>query len=376
MMFKKKTKKIAEQALEQVLRVACKRRIPARVVSEHHSFSARFLDVDDINLILDNNLSHLDDVRKMRNQELVLYFPFRATLLKGHFRLVGLTTVKNLRGLKFTRPDYVYVDEKRSVKRTQQIPAGSSFTFNTPDLNLYRGTILNVSPNGFGFLLRENIDDNRHLFQKGGFIQAEAQLGQDFKLSFDAEIRHLSADSDRGPYRLGVRIKNLSNEAQEDLNQWVFRQSAAQMDAERAGAIATTKSLLVRNRDRIPNSILVIGNKQPDLDFWYGCLSRKYEVLTSDANIANIRTALGTNPSLLLIYLDAKNPEKASFTRKFCATVQNRTPILFYGEETDVAKQAVLMGNISNYGFLDISEKRVLHGFRGVDLVMQSLLKK
>ncbi|CAM2007980.1 PilZ domain-containing protein [Acanthopleuribacter pedis] len=376
MMFKKKTKKIAEQALEQVLRVACKRRIPARVVSEHHSFSARFLDVDDINLILDNNLSHLDDVRKMRNQELVLYFPFRATLLKGHFRLVGLTTVKNLRGLKFTRPEYVYVDEKRSVKRTQQIPGGSSFTFNTPDLNLYRGTILNVSPNGFGFLLKENIGDNRYLFQKGSLIQAEAQLGDDFKLSFDAEIRHISADEEQGPYRLGVRIKNLSNEAQEDLNQWVFRQSTAQMEAERAGAIATTKSLLVRNRERIPNSILVIGNKQSDLDFWYGCLSRKYEVLTSDANIANIRTALGTNPSLLLIFLDTENPEKASFTRKFCATVQNRTPILFYGEESETAKQQVLMGNISNRGFVDTSQKRVLNGFRSVDLVMQSLLKK
>ncbi|CAM2066774.1 PilZ domain-containing protein [Sulfidibacter corallicola] len=377
-MFKKKSKRIEGQALDQVLRVACKRRIPARVVSNLMSFSAHFLDMDGGHLILDNNLSHLDDVRQLRHQELVLYFPFRSTLLKGHFRLVGLTTVKNMRGLKFTRPEYIYVDEKRSVKRTKKIPPGSKLIFNTPDLNIYEGTILNVSPKGMGFSFREDSRNSGDVFRKGGLIQAEAKLGEDLKLSFDAEIRHIGTVTETTypmVYQVGVRIKNLSNEAQEELNQWVFRQSTAQMEAERAGAIATAKSILVRPRDKNPNSILVIGNKQEDLDFWYGCLCRKYEVLTSDANIANIRTALATSPVLLMIYLDPKKPDHASFMRKFCATVQGRFAIVFYGEESQEARQKTLMGNIPNKGFIDVSERNVLTHFRAIDRIMNQFSK-
>ena len=46
---------------------------------------------------------------------------------------------------------------------------------------------------------------------------------------------------------------------------------------------------------------------------------------------------------------------------------------LFFGEESDPPSQQRLMGNVSNHGFLDISERKILIKFRQVDEVMKIL---
>ena len=112
------------------------------------------------------------------------------------------------------------------------------------------------------------------------------------------------------------------------------------------------------------------------MTFWYQVLGRKYEVITCDTNIANIRTALSTNPVMVLIHMDHKNAAKASFTRKFCQTIHERFPIVFFGEEKDPKRQAVLAGQVRHMAFMDTSERKIVTKFRTIDVLMQGMIEK
>ena len=373
---RKKPKKFSGDGLTKILMDACHRRVLAKISSSDLKFTANFLDYNRLYLLLENNLSHLDDVRQLRRQSLTLYFPFRNTLLKGQVRLMGLTTHKNIRALRLSVPDFLVTDEKRDIKRVYHIPRDASLTFNTVDLRLFHGKILDVSACGMAFTIQEKVEDYQSVFKKGVQVQAEAFLGHDLKLSFDAEIRYvtpLDKMGTPGSFKFGVRMLGLKRDAQESLNHWLFTISAEEVESEREALRLQTKSEKEPFRERERSGILVISPRQTDLEFWYQCLGRKYEIITSDGNIANIRVALGTGPALLLVYLDAQNPARASFTRKLCSSLVLRFPIMFFGEESDPKRQKTLMGEIRNRGFLDASERRVLSKFRVVDEVMADI---
>lgn len=377
-LLKKKKTVINKAQLMQVFRVACRRGIPAKIVSGTANFSAGFLDVDDDYLYLENTLSHLDDVRSLRNRAITLFFPFRNTLLKGRCTMIGLATVKNMRALRFSFPESLTSDEKRSVKRMKSIPKESSLTFSTDSLRLFEAKILDVSPGGFGFCIQEDISDHIEEFSKTSDLQVEATLAGELKLSFVGKICHLSRmEKHQLPYRfhVGVMMRGLAREAQERLNQWIFNRSSFETKEsdDRETDEKPQRSILVSNQDENASSILVISSREEDMTLWYQVLGRKYEVITCDTNIANIRTALSTTPALVLIYMDPKDSQRASFTRKFCGTIQERFPIVFFTDEPDPQRRTVLAGQVRHAAFIDISQRKILTKFRTIDILMQRI---
>ena len=376
MLEKKSPQVVAADKLAQIIHNVSSRSVLARISSDSLRFNGVFLDCDEQGFILENRLLHLDDVRRLRNQDLTLFFPYKKTLLKGTVRLVGLTTYRSIRALRFTLPPQLVTDEKRGVKRVSHLPSHCEITFHTPDLHIFHARINDASPSGFALVLPETTPfDHIHLV-KGSRFQAEATLDAELKLSFIIEFRHVSTLPKTGnligAYKIGVKILKLAPEAQIRLNNWLLQSNIREQElvegTTKAGA-AQEKAAMAKS----VNSILVIGPNSIDLDFWYQCLGRKYEVITSDDNIANIRDSLNTGPALLLIFLDTVNPDKASFTRKFCSSLNNRFPVMFFGKEQDLKKQATLMGQIVNHGFLDISERKILSKFRHVDEVMSQI---
>lgn len=371
---KKKSITFTGDKLKQVLKNVCHRSVLGKVSSSLMSFNGTFLDIDEHGLILDNRLMHLDDVRQLRNRELTVFFPYRKTLLKGSVRLVGLTTFKSIRALRFSVPEKLVSDEKRGVKRISTLPS-SELTFHSPDLRFFTGRIHDASPSGFAIIIRDAHSYDDEYLIKGKRYQGEATLGVEFKLSFQIEIRHVhrlaKTGSLIGTYKVGVKIVKLLPQAQERLNAWLLQCHSA--DVESDGGPSDSRPANTAPVAAKGNTILVIGPETIDLEFWYHCLGRKFEVMTCDDNIANIRDTLNTAPTLLLVYLDPNNPAKASFTRKFCATLNNRFPLMFFSDEPDTKKQQTLAGNIPNLGFLDTSERKILTKFRHVDEVMGQL---
>lgn len=146
-------------------------------------------------------------------------------------------------------------------------------------------------------------------------------------------VNELDKSTMAGTMQCGFRIHGLLGKTQVRLNEWLFKCNIHEVEAENLKLRQERQAALPSRRNA--NSILVVGPKDIDLDYWYQCLGRKFEVITSDANIANIRDSLNTGPGLVLMYLDPKDPAKASFTRKFCSTLGNRFPIMFFGEESD-----------------------------------------
>jgi hypothetical protein len=122
--------------------------------------------------------------------------------------------------------------------------------------------------------------------------------------------------------------------------------------------------------------ILVIATREQDQELWQQCLGRKYQVITSDLNIANVRSALSTGPSLVMVYLDPSDPERASFTRKLCASFAQKYALMFFAEEPERETQKVLAGTLNHLGFVDISERKILTWFRQVDQVMNTLARE
>ncbi|MDJ0840272.1 MAG: PilZ domain-containing protein [Acidobacteriota bacterium] len=372
---RKKPDSLAGDDALQVLRTSCNKRILARIVTRSFEFEARFLELTEKSLLLDNTLTGLDEVRLLRNRDLSLYFPLRHKLYKGKTRLSGLATIHNIRALRFSIPQELTTDEKRNVKRIHNIPKGSNLTFHTSNFEFCHGSVQNASPNGMAFMLEEMPE--KHRLEVGHRIHAEATLGEGLKLSFEAEIRHIEPVGRE--FRAGVHIIKLRKQAQERYNEWIFRHSRLEEEADDdpspttvetvAPGVAAPVAVAPKN-----NSILVIGPREADQDFWYHCLGRKFEIITCDDNIANIRDSLSSGPLLVLIYLDSKNPGKASFMRKFCGTLGSK-PIMFFGEESDPERQKILTGNVNNRGFLDMTERKMLLKFRAVDHVMQELMK-
>ncbi len=372
MLARKKPQEFVSQKLQHILQTACARGVLAKISCDDLKFNGAFLGCDDQGLVIDNRLIHLDDVRRLRNRTLQLYFPFRKTLLKCLVRFVGLTTFKGIRALRLTLPEVLVTDEKRGVKRVRNLPSDCELTFHSADLHIFHGRIIDASPSGFALYLPETTANDDVYLVKTHRFQADAVLDQQLKLSFQIEVRHVNPlpkiGTAPGAHRVGVKIVKLAPEAQNRLNNWLLqcnmRDPELEAPADTSPQTAATKPA-ARTGD-----VLVIGPDRSELDFWFQCLGRKYEVITSDDNIANIRDALNTNPSLLLVYLDAQNPERASFTRKFCSTLNNRYPILFFAREADEKKQATLMGQVANHGFIDISERKIVTWFRTVDEVI------
>lgn len=376
MLARKKPQVIESDKLKNVIQNACTRAVLARISSSSFKFNGVFLECDETGIVMDNRLMHLDDVRRLRNQELTLFFPYRKTLLKGTVRLVGLTTFKSIRALRFTYPEKLVTDEKRGVKRVSHLPTDCEITFHTPDLHIFHARIHDASPSGFALVLPETTAFDDNYLVKGKRFQAEGNLDQDLKLSFKIEIRHVATLPKNGAlvgaYKVGVKIVKLTQEAQARLNNWLLKCNIREQEIEE-NVLPTKQPKHGQQQAQATNSILVIGPDSIDLDFWYQCLGRKYEVITSDDNIANIRDSLNTGPALLLMFIDTNNSAKASFTRKFCSSLNNRFPIMFFGKEPDPKKQTTLMAQVPNHGFLDISERKLLNKFRLVDEVMNQI---
>jgi PilZ domain len=372
---RKKPQEFVSQKLHHILESACLRGVLAKISCEDLKFNGAFLGCDDQGLVIDNRLLHLDDVRRLRNKTLHLYFPFRKTLLKCLVRFVGLTTFKGIRALRLTLPEVLVTDEKRGVKRVRNLPSGCDLTFHTPDLHIFHSRIIDASPSGFALYLPETTaNDDLYLIKTHRF-QADAILDQQLKLSFQIEIRHISSmpKIGTGPaaHRVGVKIVKLTPEAQTRLNNWLLQCNMREPESDAPTEL--NPQVAPARPPKRTGDVLVIGPDRTELDFWFQCLGRKYEVITSDDNIANIRDALNTNPTVLLVYLDAQNPEKASFTRKFCTTLNGRYPIIFFAREPDEKKQATLMGLVANQGFIDISERKIITWFRTVDEVISRM---
>lgn len=375
--LRKKPKKIPGKQCVGILRSCCRRRVPLNVSNAGVQFSSRFLDLDEEYLEIENTLSHLEDVRRLHKDQCIIFFPFHTTLLKAHVTFVGLSTVQNVRALKFSLPPYLISEEKRSVKRIKSLPSGSGLTFTTADLGLWEGKIVDVSPGGLGFNIQADLEGRQAFFKKGAMIQAELVLSEDFKLSFEAEVRYFqrTGQNTKPPvYKIGARIIDLAKEARGRFNEWLFKVGSAIPETKNRLEVENKpKSLLVQGKSQNPNAILVIGSIPEHQDFWLKCLGRKYEVVTSDANIANIRTALGTNPALVLVHIEKDNPTRASLIRKFCQGISGRYPLVFFAEEPREERQKALSGDLPNKAFVDISERKLIQSFRQIDEVMSRL---
>lgn len=372
----KKPMVIAPEKMQNVLRAACQYGVLAKVYANDFSFNGAFLNFDQQALVLDNRLMHFDDVRQLRKQELTLLFPYKRTILKGTIRLLGLTTYKSIRALRFSLPMTLTTDEKRGVRRIGNLPQESRLIFHTQDMHIYHGRIYDASPSGFAMVIEKAEIHDRRFLIKAKTYQAEAILSAQIKLSFRLEIRHIETlledDEIVGTYKLGLKILKLDQVAQDRLNQWLLKCNSREefLDGSKQGD-QTKKEPLIANLS--PNSILIVGPESLDFEFWHKCLDHKYDVITTDDNISNIRDALNIGPALLLMYLDSNNADRSSFTRKFCASLKGRFPIMFFGHESHEAKQKTLMGNIPNQGFLDINERQIRLKFRKIEHVMDQL---
>ena len=376
MLGRKKEKVIKGDALQNIWSVACGRNLLAQLSADSIRFEGHFLGFNDNYLVIENNLSHLDDVHRVRRQSLTLFFPFRNTLLKGVVKLMGLTTYQNQRALQFSWPEQLTVDEKRETRRIRYIPPDASLTFSTMDLEIHRGRILDVSLKGMGFMIQERIPNVSAILKENDLVQIDASLGA-LKLSFNAEIRYindLSRSSKAGFHKVGVRMINIDDEALSALNQWIFAAGIKEknrIDTQQDKPPASAKP--VRAAKKSPNSILVIAPQEEDQVFWQQVLGRKYEVITSDLNISNIRFALSAGPALVLVYLDPQDASRASFTRKLCSSFMDNQAMMLFGEEPDQRRQQTLTGNLKSKGFLDTSERKVLLKFRKVDEIMNEI---
>ena len=376
-MLIRKRKKLDGERLSKVLELSCRNRTPIQISTSTLKFTSRFIAVQGEFLMIDNTLNTLDDVRALRNRDLVIFFPYRNTLYRGTIRLLGLSTVQNMRVLQVTSPPELVTDEKRDSRRIKSIPPGSSLTFSTMDLRLFRARIVNVSLRGMALIIMDRVADQDIRLKKGTQIQADASLGDFLKLSFEAEVRYvndLTGTATPGSLQIGIRIRNLSEEASTQLNEWIFKVISEEREQHLAEEPLAQDGgkVLTKTRTVIPNSILVVSPLPDDLEFWHQCLGRKYELITSDMNITNIRLALSTGPSLILMYLDPVNSAKASFTRKLCGSLAG-TALMFFGEEADPNRQKTLMGTVPNHGFLDTGERKILVKFRQVDEVMKAI---
>ena len=380
---KKKQKKYKTGQLDALFKMAVEGRVVVKIASAHVNFTAQFLAFDKDAIILENPLSHLEDVRGLRHRKLNLIMPLQTTLVKGDTALLGLTTWRNVRALQLTRPASMVTDEKRTSFRVRDLPPKSSVTFSTLDMDLYQGRVLDISLRGLGLALDAPAEDLRERIRdkltKGTRVHADALLGDSLKLSFDAELRYnedMAQYDHPGVFKVGMRMLNLSREAMSELHQWIFKVDASprkkatvevEPEQNKAGSLVP--------REKTPDSILVISSAREDFDFWNQCLGRKYQVIGSDFNMTNIRQALLTGPQLALVYLDPRDSSRASFTRKLCSSFMDAQAIMFFGEEPDEERRRTLAGSVKNLGFLDTSERKVLAKFRQVARVMHQLKK-
>ena len=372
----KKSQYVRKSKLNQVFTIACKRRVLAKISSTTFEFTANFVEINKHYLLFENTLKHLEDLRLLSNKKLTLYFPFRDTLLKGAVQFLGLTTHQNIRVIQFSRPDRLSIDEKREGKRVFNLPGNASIVFNTYDFQLFQGQICNISSSGMAFYLQDDVEAFSDLFEVGSHIQAEASLFENFKISFDAEIRFVSVLDKalgKGALQLGVKILNLQWETQERLNEWLYRISTYNPDPGRKRLLHSEKDELVTSVEPVANTIVVLGPTPAKSEVWRECMGRKYEVIVSDMNMSNIRHALATHTELLLVYLNPKDTVKASFTRRFCLSLKNRYPIIFFSEVSDPKKQHTLMGQVNNRGFIDTSKRKILNWFLIIDKVINEL---
>ena len=297
-------------------------------------------------------------------------------MLTGTFAFSGLTTYQNRRALQCTLPRSLESDEKRSATRISALPSPASITFSTPDLQLYTGQPTDLSLRGVGLVLHERLEEPLTHLAPGSRVQADMQVGDQLALSFQAEIRYIhEAGKDRPEqHHLGLQMMDLSRQAAETLHQWLFKaETRAKIKLPAPSSQASSGQVLILPKEKQKDTVLVISPRDQDLTLWQQSLRRKFQVLTSDFNIANIRQALSTGPLLCLVFLDAKNLDRASFTRKLCASLGTHQALMFFGEEPAPEHQKTLTGALPHLGFLDITKPKILSCFRQVDRVMNKL---
>jgi len=361
-----------------ILKVACSRRGALRVVASRLRFSSNFLDVQEPYLYIENTLSLVENLTNLKNQALRIYFPFRNTLLTGKCQFVGLATIHNVRGLKLTMPAHLVKDEKRNVRRLHQFPPATRLVFSTASLQLFSAFPLDISVGGIGFTLRESGQKEQDALAVGDELHLDLQLEEDFKISCPAEVRHISAlpkSSLPSTHHLGVRFQGLGEFAQDRLNQWLFTMAARETEVRpspRSSAVIQPATLVVRG-ERNPHGILAIGPDAADLDFLSRTLGRKFELLTSDMNITNVRMALASQPALLLIHIETRDSRLAAFTRKFCMALGSGTPIAFFGSEADEGLQKLAIGSVPNLCYLNIAGHKPLNTFKQIEALMHRL---
>lgn len=366
-------KRVARGQHEAIWRAAALRRGPGKITCAGLTFKTRILDATNEDLMLENTLSHLDEVQALRQHPVDLHFPYKNTMLKTRLRFIGLATVRNVRAIKFALPEELWQDDKRSVKRIQQIPAGSRLVFSTSSMWLGEGRIRDVSPGGVGFAFRDEGSVARADVASGDFIDVDLSLGEALKLSFRCEIRHIqSLPRSAMPltHQMGVKILDLDPEAQESLNQWLFEAATrGSRDVEPADRGAVPSVLMAPSKKN-PRGILVVSPHERDLNFLHQVLHRKFDVMTSDFNMANIRTALSSAPRLMLVYLEHKDKAQAAFTRKLCGSLQSRVQIALFGFDRDPEARKTAMGSLRSVPYIDISQRKVLQTFQAVNQLM------
>ncbi|MCB1050846.1 MAG: PilZ domain-containing protein [Acidobacteria bacterium] len=359
-----------------ILKAVCARHAPVRLSFAQTHISSVFLEVHPPHLYLENTLSIVDNLAALRNQAAILYFPFRDTLLKGRCQFVGLATIENVRGLKFIMPALLTKDEKRRVRRVTHVPITARLVFSTAGMQLFTAFLVDISSGGVGFNLRDTGQLERDNLQRGDLIHLDLQLEDDFKISCEAEICHLTHLPKTAlptTHHLGVKFVGLGDFAQDRLNQWIFRMASRETEVRNPSGAMAQPATLVTRQEPHPNSILIIGPNQDDVDFLSRCLSRKFDILTSDLNVTNVRMALASNPALLLIHLDNQDARQASFTRKFCSTLGSAIPIVFFGNEPLEENQKLATGSVPHLAYLDTSQKRTLSTFKHVESIMDHI---
>lgn len=340
-----KPKSLQGQVLLEAFGELCDRKQSFILTTPYHTFQSRFLELTGKDVLVRASMSQSVVQGVLNNYPLYLRFPWDLTTYGGATRVLDYEASEKVRNLRLQLPAAVTLDNSRAAYRVERV-GRSTGAISSPELNLVRITLENISTNGASVFCLEPLPPGA--FQYGRVVDLSVSLEHGPKIQATGRICHLDGQAMGicfSPPLAGAALEDLSGwirpRMEEDQRRWDNRMALRAM-SERSAQARPPKGILVVSSDEA--AVAVIGKA-------LGATP----VMTVPPALAALKDALSFHPPHLMIAIATGQADETHRLRTMLEALAPACPVVVLGSGAGLERARALASEIRAALFMDLT---------------------
>jgi len=359
-----KPRTLQGQVLLEAIAELCDRKQSFILTTPYHTFPSRFIEMDGQDVLVRASMSQSVVQGVLNNYPLYMRFPWDLTTYGGSTRVLDYEAGEKTRNLRVLLPPAVTLDNTRGAYRVERV-GRSTGAISSPELNLVRITLENISTNGAAVFCLEPLPPGA--FQYGRLVDLSISLEQGPQLQAKGRICHLDGQA------MGICFNPpLAGRALEDLSGWI--QPRMEEDQRRWDNRMALRAISERNAQarEAPQGVLLVGSDEAALGVVERALGPDLPVRTVPAALAPFKEAISFHPPHLLIVVGSGLADETHRLRVMLEAVPPACPVVVIGTGAGLERVRTLAGEVRAARFMDL---KVVHPVIFLKLV-QGLIRR